>query len=118
MYVYIIECSDGSFYTGVAKDIEKRLKQHYYHKKSSAKYTKSHQMVALKALWQTETKQNAMKLEYHIKKLTHSKKLELIKNSQNLSTLIPNKITSTDYIFINSTNQQIIMHKIKKEEEL
>lgn len=77
MYVYIILCDDNSLYTGVAKDIVKRLSEHYYQKKNCAKYTKSHKMVCLFSLFKTDNKSDAMKLEYSIKKLTHKEKLLL-----------------------------------------
>ena len=51
MYVYIIECEDGSYYTGMASNIVVRLRQHYFQKPQCAKYTKSHKMVTLKGLW-------------------------------------------------------------------
>ena len=117
MYIYIIECSNGSLYTGVAKDIEKRLSEHFYHKKQSAKYTKSHQMTSLKALWKTETKQDAMKLEYRIKTLTHSQKLELILQTKTLGELFLNTINPESYEFIDSKKQELIMQKITNKED-
>ena len=42
MYLYIVTCQDGSYYTGIAKDIRVRLQAHYDRKKQCAKYTKSH----------------------------------------------------------------------------
>lgn len=116
MFIYIIECQDDSLYTGVAKDIEKRLKEHYFQEKQSAKYTKSHQMKNLKALWHSETKQNAMKLEYQIKRLSRSKKLELINNPNLLNEINPTKINACDYEYLDSKKQEIIMQKIQLEE--
>lgn len=116
MYTYIIECSNSSFYTGVAKDIEKRLSEHFYHKKASAKYTKSHQMTTLKALWKSETKHDAMRLEYYIKTLNHQQKQELINNPKLLNNLFVEKLNLKNYSYINSKKQKLIMQKITNKE--
>ena len=116
MFLYIIECEDGSLYTGIAKDIEKRLCEHYNKLKTCAKYTKSHQMKNLKALWKCSSKITASRLEYHIKKLSRTQKLELIKNPKELETLFFDKINTNEYEYIDSKNQQIIMQKIIHEE--
>ncbi|MDP3682949.1 MAG: GIY-YIG nuclease family protein, partial [Ignavibacteria bacterium] len=42
-YVYVLLCSDGSFYTGSTNNVEKRLRAHFAGK--GAKYTKSHKPV-------------------------------------------------------------------------
>ena len=117
MYIYIIECLDNSLYTGIAKDIEKRLYEHFYKEKTCAKYTKSHQMTTLKALWKTDTKQNASKLEYHIKTLSRIKKQELILNPTLINSIFSNKINSSNYEYIDAEKQEIIMHKIKTKEQ-
>ena len=59
MYVYIIECEDGSLYTGIAKNVVQRLRQHYHHLSGCAKYTLSHQMKDIRAVWETEDKVTA-----------------------------------------------------------
>lgn len=79
-YTYIISCENGTLYTGIAKDIKKRLSQHANREKVSAKYTKSHKVSCLEALWETQSYANAAKLEYRIKSLSRAKKLELIAN--------------------------------------
>ena len=78
-YIYIVRCDDDTLYTGITKDIEKRMKNHTQGKGSShAKYMRSHKPVELMALWQTEEYKVAAKLEYAIKiKLTRMQKLEL-----------------------------------------
>lgn len=98
MFVYIIECIDGSLYTGIAKDIEKRLDEHFYQKKQCAKYTKSHQMKTLCSLWQTQDKSSACKLEYHIKHLSKQEKQNLIINPESLETFFSSKLETQNYI--------------------
>ena len=76
-YVYIVECADGTLYTGVTTDVKRRILEHNFSFKS-AKYTRSRRPVRL--LWskEVEDRSTALKEEYRIKKLTRSKKFELI----------------------------------------
>lgn len=75
-YTYILECSDGSLYTGWTNDIEKRLKAH--NAGLGAKYTKPRRPVTLVYKEEFETKEEAMRREYAIKQLTREEKLKLI----------------------------------------
>lgn len=75
-YTYILECRDGSLYTGWTNDIEKRLEAH--NKGQGAKYTKARRPVKLVYLEESGTKEEAMKREYAIKQLDRKKKLEII----------------------------------------
>jgi putative endonuclease len=74
-YVYIIECKDGTLYTGWTVNIEKRLEKH--NRGIGAKYTKSRFPVVLRYLEEYASKEEAMKRECQIKKLKRIKKLEL-----------------------------------------
>ena len=78
-YVYILLCTDGSFYTGYTKNIDERTRLHANGR--GARYTRSHkpERVAYVELFDSRTK--AMKREREIKKLSHQQKLDLI-NSQ------------------------------------
>lgn len=75
-FVYMLRCGDGSLYTGIAKDVNKRLKQHQAGR--GGKYTATHLPVAL--MWQREvaTWKDAMLTERAIKKLSREKKLKLL----------------------------------------
>lgn len=75
-FTYLLRCNDGSLYCGWTNDIEKRLKNHKLGK--AAKYTKARLPVELVYFEEYETKAEAMKRECAIKKLSRSKKLELI----------------------------------------
>ena len=79
-YVYILLCTDGSFYTGYTKNIDARTRLHANGK--GARYTKMHkpEKVAYVELFDSQAK--AMKREREIKKMTHQQKLNLI-NSRN-----------------------------------
>lgn len=75
-YTYIVECRDGTLYTGWTTDLEKRIKAHNTGK--GAKYTKNRAPVRLVYHEEYETKQEALKREYAIKQMTRREKLALI----------------------------------------
>jgi len=77
-YVYIVECSDGTLYTGITNDITRRLKQHNSGK--GAKYTRYRHPVQLRALFDAESRSSASKEEYRIKQLTRAEKMKLYDN--------------------------------------
>jgi putative endonuclease len=74
--VYILECSDGSFYTGISNNVEARINTHNASK--GAKYTKSRLPVTLVFQENTFNKSESLRREIEIKKLTRKKKRELI----------------------------------------
>ena len=76
-FVYILECSDGSLYTGITTDINKRVAEHNT-KETGAKYTKARRPVKLLYEEPSDNRSSASKREYAIKKLTRLKKLQLI----------------------------------------
>lgn len=76
-YTYILECSDGTLYTGWTNNLEKRLKDH--NEGNGAKYTKARRPVTLAYYEAFETKEEAMRREYAIKHMTRKEKEELIK---------------------------------------
>ena len=81
--VYIVKCSDKTFYTGITNNIKLRLETHNLGK--GAKYTKSRLPVILVYLERVDDKSNALRREIEIKKLNRSQKINLI-NSTNLTT--------------------------------
>ena len=88
-WVYTLICEDGSLYTGFTPDIKKRIHAHYHRLKTAAKYTKSHPVKDIAALWKTESETAARKLEYRIKKLERAKKLLLIEKPENIAEFFP-----------------------------
>ena len=79
-FVYILECCDGSLYTGITKDVTKRLEEHNFSDKG-AKYTKARRPVNLLYEEPSVDRSTASKREYEIKKLTRVKKLQLIEKN-------------------------------------
>lgn len=75
-YTYIVECSDGTLYTGWTNNLEKRLEAHNSGK--GAKYTKSRRPVKIVYKELFETKEEAMSREFAIKQLSRIEKLKLI----------------------------------------
>lgn len=75
-YTYIVECRDGSLYTGWTNDIVKRIENH--NNGSGAKYTRSRLPVRLVYYEVYSTKKEAMQREYAIKQLTKADKHALI----------------------------------------
>ena len=78
-YTYILECNDGSLYTGWTNNIEKRLESHNAGKGSN--YTRARLPVKLVHLETFDTKEEAMQREWDIKhRMTRDEKLKLISN--------------------------------------
>ena len=80
--VYILQCSDGSLYTGITNNLELRVKTH--NSGRGAKYTKNRLPVRLVYKEYTKVKSQSLRRELEIKKLSRLAKKELI-NSINLS---------------------------------
>ncbi len=76
-YVYILECSDGTLYTGWTNDLDKRIKAHNEGK--GAKYTKARRPVTLTYYEEYENKSDALKREAAIKKLSRAEKVNMVK---------------------------------------
>ena len=76
-YTYIVECADGTLYTGWTNHLEKRIKSH--NDGNGAKYTRARLPVHLVYYEVFATKQEAMKRECAIKRLTRKDKLKLIR---------------------------------------
>ena len=74
--VYIIECNDLTYYTGITNNLEKRIDTH--NNKKGAKYTKPRTPVKLVYQCEFETKSLAAKEEWRIKQLTRTQKKDLI----------------------------------------
>lgn len=75
-YVYIVECSDGTYYTGYTSDPERRISEH--NSGSGAKYTKSRRPVTLVHLEEYTSRSDAMSREYEIKQFSRSQKETLV----------------------------------------
>lgn len=79
-YTYILECSDGTLYTGWTNDLEKRVATHNQGK--GAKYTRTRLPVILRYYEEFEHKEEAMRREYQIKQMNRKEKLKLIQQAK------------------------------------
>ena len=75
-HVYIIQCSDGSLYTGITNDLDKRITAH--NDGRGAKYTKSRRPVRLRYSEPAADRKHASQREYAIKSLRKAEKMRLI----------------------------------------
>ena len=77
-YLYILECADTTFYTGITVDPQKRLACH--NKGSGAKYTRARLPVTMVYCTPAKDRSEASRMEYRIKKLTRKAKRALIES--------------------------------------
>jgi predicted GIY-YIG superfamily endonuclease len=75
-YVYILLCKDGSYYTGYAKDVKRRVERHK--KGQGARYMRIHEPEKIAYVEEFDSRSEAMKREREIKSLSHSKKQRLV----------------------------------------
>jgi putative endonuclease len=74
-FVYLIECADGSIYTGISNDVDARYAAHVAGK--GARYTRSHPPRRLLATFPHDNRAAAARAEYAIKQLTAQEKRRL-----------------------------------------
>ena len=79
-FVYMLECQDGSYYTGSTINVEKRFRIHLSGK--GASYTRSHKPRRIIFKHELADKSSALKLEISIKKLTRHQKEDFIADHQ------------------------------------
>ena len=75
-YLYILRCADGSLYTGITTDVERRLEEHRSGK--GAKYTRGRGPLELVYREACGSHSDALKREYAVKQLVRKDKLEMI----------------------------------------
>ncbi|MBI2018179.1 GIY-YIG nuclease family protein [Candidatus Daviesbacteria bacterium] len=76
-YVYILQCVDGSLYTGYSNDLRQRFEDHK--NGTGGHYTRSHKPSKLIYKEKLATKGQALKREYEIKKWSREKKIKILK---------------------------------------
>lgn len=75
-YMYLLRCADGTFYCGWTNHLEERIRRH--NEGGGAKYTRARRPVELVYYEEFATRQEAMKREYAVKRLSRQKKLQLV----------------------------------------
>ena len=91
-FTYIMRCEDGSLYTGITTDVQRRLKEHQGKLSGGAKYTKGRIPTKVEVVWQSDNRSLASKLEYRIKKLSKQDKEILIQDPQRMAQLLEEHI--------------------------
>lgn len=75
-HLYVAECADGSYYTGITKDVEKRIEAHNNGK--GAKYTATHAPVKLVFQEPQASYSAALRREYQVKSLPKERKIRFV----------------------------------------
>ena len=78
-YVYMLRCADDSLYTGITKDISRRVDEHNNGQAAGASYTRSRRPVTVVYQETCTTRSQAAKREYTIKQMSRQEKQSLIK---------------------------------------
>jgi putative endonuclease len=81
-YVYIVRCSDQSFYTGITNDVERRIDEHNNSDLLGARYTRTRCPVNLVYQESLGSRSEATRREYKIKGLSRTEKEALVKKMQ------------------------------------
>ena len=68
-------------YTGITTDVKRRMEEHSGLNGKGARFTRSHRLRALEALWSCDDRSLASRLEYRIKQLTKAQKLRLLSDN-------------------------------------
>lgn len=76
-WVYVVQCNDGSLYTGISTDVTRRVREHNESDKG-ARYTRARRPVQLRAAWDFETRSDASKEERRFKALSRQKKIDAL----------------------------------------
>jgi putative endonuclease len=85
-YVYILRCADDSLYTGIATDVQRRLREHNLGNRLASKYTRARLPVTLVYFELTGNRATASRRELEIKALSRQEKLRLIKQDCQIGT--------------------------------
>ncbi len=96
----MLRCSDGSLYTGITTDLARRLSEHSEKNAKGAKYTHSRTVLGVAAVWQTDGRSEASRLEAFIKKLSKNKKEALVCSPENLKDFLGDKLDPTQYTVV------------------
>ncbi len=89
MFVYMLLCRDGSIYTGTARDLEKRMRDHFEKTAAVAAYTRAKGAKYLLGAWECDTPSAALRAEYAIKTLRRTEKEALLAAPETLTERFP-----------------------------
>lgn len=98
-FVYILRCEDDSLYVGITTDVIRRFREHTSCSGLGAKYTRSHKPVCIEAVWITDNRSDASRLEYFLKKLSRKSKDEVIADPGILIKKYSDKLQDINFAF-------------------
>jgi putative endonuclease len=75
-YLYVVECTDGTLYTGISTDVARRLREHNAGR--GARYTAARRPVTLRASWHFQDRRAAMLAETSLKRMSRDRKKRLL----------------------------------------
>ena len=84
-FLYLIECADGSVYTGIATDVDARFAKHA--NGTGARYTRAHKPVSVLASFELADRSSALRAEYRVKQLTAAEKRALAAGKRTLESV-------------------------------
>lgn len=93
-YLYIIRCADGTLYTGITTDVDKRLAEHESGGRG-AKYLRGRGPLEVLLSRPVGDRASALRLEYRVKQLSRSQKLEVVAGSLKLEDLLQDQVVES-----------------------
>lgn len=78
-FIYILRCADDTLYTGIARDVARRIEEHNASHRLAARYTRARRPVVLVHLEPATTRSAAARREHAIKRMTRAQKQALVK---------------------------------------
>ena len=97
-YIYVLRCLDNSLYTGITTDVKRRFSEHTQRRSNGEKYTRSRKPHSIEIVWSCSSRSEASKLEYAFKKLSKTKKEEIISDPSLLKTYLEDKVDTNIYL--------------------
>ncbi len=79
-FIYVVRCEDESLYTGITRNINERMADHFYRTPRAAKYTRAHHIKALEGVWETDDISLAARFEAAFKKMPKDMKESVLKS--------------------------------------
>ncbi|KMZ11475.1 putative endonuclease containing a URI domain [Candidatus Burkholderia humilis] len=86
-FLYLIECDDGSLYTGITTDMQARFDAHASGK--GTRYTRSRKPLAVVASFELAGRSEALRAEYQVKRLKAHQKRALVSGERTLDSVLP-----------------------------
>lgn len=85
-WVYVLNCSNGSYYTGYTTDVARRFDEHLQGT-DKCKYTRSFKPLGIAQYWRVGNKGLAMRIEHYIKVMTKKEKQQLLLEPKQLEAV-------------------------------